>query len=67
MYERVLLPLDGSELAEVVLVRVCEPIVVPSDYPPAGGMTWEEHKEREILRPKTQCEQYLTGVQKRLV
>lgn len=80
-----LVPLDGSELAEsviphvetlakqwgpeevdVVLLRVCEPIVVPSDYPPTAGLTWEEHKEREITRPKTECEEYLAGVQKRL-
>ena len=80
-----LVPLDGSELAEsviphvealakqrgpelvdVVLLRVCEPVVVPSDYPPTPSMTWEEHKEHEVLRPKTECEEYLVGVQKRL-
>jgi len=80
-----LVPLDGSELAElviphvealtkqlgpklvdVVLLRVCEPIVVPSDYPPTAALTWKEHEEREIARPKTLCEEYLAGVQKRL-
>jgi nucleotide-binding universal stress UspA family protein len=80
-----LVPLDGSELAEsviphvealakqwgpeevdVVLLRVCEPVVVPSDYPPTAGLTWKEHEEHEISRPKTECEGYLAGVQKRL-
>jgi nucleotide-binding universal stress UspA family protein len=80
-----LVPLDGSELAEsvlphvevlakqwgpeevdVVLLRVCEPVVVPSDYPPTAGLTWKEHEEREIARPRTECEEYLAGVQKRL-
>jgi nucleotide-binding universal stress UspA family protein len=80
-----LVPLDGSELAElviphvealakqwgpklvdVVLLGVCEPVVVSSDYPPTADMTWKEHKEREMARPKTECEEYLAGVQKRL-
>jgi nucleotide-binding universal stress UspA family protein len=80
-----LVPLDGSELAEsvlphveglakqwgpeeaeVVLLRVCEPIVVPSDFPPTAGLTWKEHEEREVARPKGICEEYLAGVQKRL-
>jgi nucleotide-binding universal stress UspA family protein len=80
-----LVPLDGSELAElvlphvealakqvgpelvdVVLLRVCEPPVVPSDYPPTAGLTWEEHKAREMARPTIVCEEYLAGVQRRL-
>lgn len=80
-----LVPLDGSELAEsviphvqalaeqwgpeevdAVLLRVCEPVVVSSDYPPTAGLTWKEHEQRELTRPKTECEEYLAGVQKRL-
>jgi nucleotide-binding universal stress UspA family protein len=80
-----LVPLDGSELAElvvphvealakqwgpelvdVVLLRVCEPIVVSSDYPPTAGLTWEKHEAHEMARPKVECEQYLAGIQKRL-
>jgi len=56
----------GPQLVDVVLLRVCEPIVVPSDYPPTAALTWKEHEEREIARPKTLCEEYLAGVQKRL-
>jgi nucleotide-binding universal stress UspA family protein len=80
-----LVPLDGSELAElviphvealakqlgpklvdVVLLRVCEPPVVSSDYPPTADLTWEEHQAREMARPTTVCEEYLAGVQERL-
>jgi len=80
-----LVPLDGSELAElviphvealakqlgpklvdVVLLRVCEPPVVSSDYPPTADLTWEEHQVRETARPTTVCEEYLAGVQERL-
>ena len=79
-----LVPLDGSELAEsviphvealakqwgpeevdVVLLRVCEPVVVPSDYPATAELTWEEHAKRETVRPTAECEEYLAGVQKR--
>ncbi len=80
-----LVPLDGSELAEsviphvealakqqgskpvnVVLLRVCEPPIVPSDYPPTAGLTWKEHEAREMARPTIVCEEYLAGVQRRL-
>jgi len=80
-----LVPLDGSELAElviphvealtkqlgpklvdVVLLRVCVPPVVSSDYPPTADLTWEEHQAREMARPTTVCEEYLAGVQERL-
>jgi nucleotide-binding universal stress UspA family protein len=56
----------GPRLVDVVLLRVSEPIVVPSDYPPTAGLTWKEHEEREIARSKTSCEEYLAGIQKRL-
>jgi nucleotide-binding universal stress UspA family protein len=80
-----LVPLDGSELAElviphvealakqlgpklvdVVLLRVCEPPVVSSDYPPTADLTWEEHQAREMARPTTVCEEYLAKVQEQL-
>jgi nucleotide-binding universal stress UspA family protein len=80
-----LVPLDGSELAElviphvealakqlgpklvdVVLLRVCEPPAVSSDYPPTADLTWEEHQAREMARPTTVCEEYLAKVQEQL-
>ena len=81
----ILVPLDGSELAEsvlphveavakqrgaelvdVVLLTVCEPPVIPSDYPPTMPLGWEEHVEREMDKFRRVSEQYLAGVEKRL-
>lgn len=56
----------GPKLVDVVLLRVCEPPVVSSDYPPTADLTWEEHQAREMARPTTVCEEYLAGVQERL-
>lgn len=82
----VLVPLDGSELAEsvlphaealakqrgaelveVVLVRVCEPPVIPADYPEASmSLSWEEHVEQVVAKFRHACEQYLAEVEKGL-
>jgi nucleotide-binding universal stress UspA family protein len=56
----------GPEEVEVILFRVCEPVVVPSDVAPTEGLTWKEHQQREMTRPKTECDEYLALVQKRL-
>ena len=81
-----LVPLDGSKLAEsvlphvealakqrgvgvvdVVLLRVYEPPVIPSDYPEGiMPISWEEHVEQERAKSKLACEQYLAGVEKQL-
>jgi len=38
----------GSELVDVVLLRVCEPPVILSDYPEATmELSWEEHVQKE--------------------
>ena len=83
---RMLVPLDGSELAEsvlphvealakqrgaelceVVLLRVCEPPILLSDYPEAVmPLSWEQHVEQATAWSKRACEQYLAGVEKRL-
>jgi len=77
-----LVPLDGSELAEavlphvealakqrgtelvdVVLLAICEPGVLPPDYPHAEGViNWDEH----VAIVKGAKVQYLNGVEKRL-
>jgi len=77
-----LVPLDGSELAEavlphvealakqrgtelvdVVLLAICEPGVLPPDYPHAEGViNWDEH----VAIIKGEKVQYLNGVEKRL-
>jgi nucleotide-binding universal stress UspA family protein len=56
----------GPEEVDVILLRVCEPVVVPSDVAPTEGLTWKEHQQREVTRPKTECDEYLVPVQKRL-
>jgi len=57
----------GAELVEVVLLRVCEPPVIISDYPEAVmALTWEEHVEQATAWSRRVAEQYLAGVEKRL-
>ena len=56
----------GAELVEVVLLRVCKPPAVSSDYPPDMPLSWEEHLEQETLKCKLEAGPYLAGVEKRL-
>ena len=57
----------GAELVEVVLLRVCYPPEISSDYPEASmSLSWEEHVKREMAWAKRGGEQYLADVQKRL-
>jgi len=81
----ILVPLDGSELAEsvlpyvealakqrgaervdVVLLRVCEPVIIAGDEYSASPLVWRDYMEQEPIRRKQECEQYLIGVEKRL-
>ena len=80
-----LVPLDGSKLAEavlphvaalakqwadgqieVVLLRVCEPPVISSDYPPRMPLSWEKHVELETAKCKLVAGPYLAKIEKRL-
>ena len=84
----VLVPLDGSELAEsvlphveyltkqrgseivdVVLLRVCEPPPIPTDYSPEFSgvpLNWGEYALQEMARSKQAANEYLAGIEKRL-
>jgi len=85
----ILVPLDGSELAEkvlphvealakqggtelvdVVLIRVCEPLAVPSYYAPEVAepttINWGEFIQEDTIKSKRVAEEYLAGVEKRL-
>jgi len=81
----ILIPLDGSKLAEsvlphvealakqwadgkveVVLLRVCQPPVVSSDYPSDMPLSWEEHVELETAKCKLVAGPYLAEIEKRL-
>jgi nucleotide-binding universal stress UspA family protein len=57
----------GTELVEVILLRVCYPPEISSDYPEASmPLSWEEHVKHEMAWAKQGCEQYLADVQRRL-
>ncbi len=83
MYRKILVPLDGSELAEcvfphikevvkgsesaeVILFRVCEPPVLLADYPSDLRPRWEEHVKQETAHTQQQCRIYLDDTEKRL-
>jgi nucleotide-binding universal stress UspA family protein len=56
----------GDELCDVVLLRVCEPPVISTDYPEAiMELSWEEHVEQEKAWHKRAGERYLAEVGKR--
>jgi nucleotide-binding universal stress UspA family protein len=80
----ILVPLDGSKLAEavlphietlakqyadgqveIVLLRVCQPPDVSSDYPPSMPLSWEEHVELEMAKCKLEAGPYLVEIGKR--
>lgn len=83
MYEKMLVPLDGSPLAEcvlphveklakdchmkeVILLRICEPPSIPSDYPASIPASWEEHVSQVTDYTQQQCRLYLGDMEKRL-
>ncbi len=55
----------GAELVDVVLLRVSELPVIPSDYSPDMPLSWEEHVEQEMVKCKLVAGSYLTEVEKR--
>lgn len=55
----------GDGQAEVVLLRVCEPPVLSSDYPSDMPLSWEEHVELETAKCKITVGPYLSGIEKR--
>ena len=56
---------DGQ--VEVVLLRVCQPPVVSSDYPSDMPLSWEEHVELETAQCKLEAGPYLAEIGKRLI
>ena len=56
----------GAEIVDVVLIRVCEPPTIPSDYPPGMPLSWDERVEQEMAKCSRRNEQYLLAVEKRL-
>ena len=57
----------SAELVDVVLLRVCEPPFISSDYPEASmPLSWEEHVKQITDYCRQIFAQYLAGVEKRL-
>ncbi len=82
---KLLVPLDGSEVAElvlphvealastqggataeVVLVRICEPLVMPPVTTPETSVNWGTAADEYILKSKKSAEKYLSRVQRGL-
>lgn len=53
----------GNGGMEIVLLSVCEPPVIPSDYPPDMPLSWERHVEEEIARWQQKIKSYLENVE----
>ena len=81
---RFLVPLDGSELAElvlphvealakqrstepveVVLVRVCEPLVLPAVTAPEASLNWGKMAGEHMVKCRQSAEKYLSKIEKR--
>jgi nucleotide-binding universal stress UspA family protein len=59
---------DG-ELVEVVLLRICEPLTIPSYYTPEISdipLNWGQYAQQEMARCKQVSAEYLTQIKKRL-
>ena len=49
--------------AELVLLRICEEPIIPSDYPKPD---WDEHVDRTRSHYQAQCSLYLNEVERRI-
>ncbi|MCK4331456.1 MAG: universal stress protein [Dehalococcoidia bacterium] len=77
-FEKILLPLDGSPFsetsiphveqlmrgtqAEIILLRVSEPPIVPSDRSPAIKPSWEQYRDMLMAEVQQQALKYLEKV-----
>ncbi|MDO8567442.1 MAG: universal stress protein [Dehalococcoidales bacterium] len=83
MYSKILVPLDGSKLAEsvlphvetlakgcnvneVILLRVCVPPSILSDYPENMPRSWTENVSKMTGHMANQCSLYLGDIEKKL-
>jgi nucleotide-binding universal stress UspA family protein len=56
----------GHEELAVILISVCEPPSISSDYPSNMSLSWEEHVEKELLICKLASGPYLADISSRL-
>jgi nucleotide-binding universal stress UspA family protein len=83
VYDKILVPLDGSKQAEcviphvleitrgnksaqVILLRVCEPVSLLADFPADMKEPWDEHVKAINDATARQCSVYLDNVEERL-
>jgi nucleotide-binding universal stress UspA family protein len=52
----------GSEQADIILLAICEPMFLPSYYPPDMPLNWDDH----LARCKRTNKEYLDKVERRL-
>ncbi len=60
---------QGTEPVDVVLLRVCEPPVMPTYYAPELSgvpLNWGQYMEQETARSRQVAKEYLAGVEERL-
>ncbi|MCL2707118.1 MAG: universal stress protein [Dehalococcoidia bacterium] len=54
----------GKEVVQIILIRVCRPADVTSDYPSSKAESWEMRVEQEKLKCKLEAGSYLANVEK---
>ena len=55
----------GKDVVQIILVRICVPVPVSSDYPSDLAQSWEAHVEQENLKCKLVSGSYLANMEKR--
>jgi nucleotide-binding universal stress UspA family protein len=55
----------GKDVVQIILIRICEPHTVSSDYPSDLDMSWEARVSQENLKCKLVAGSYLSNVEKR--
>ena len=55
----------GIDVVQIILIRICEPAEVSSDYPSDLAESWEAHVEQENLKCKLVAGSYLANIEKR--
>ncbi|MBI4285267.1 MAG: universal stress protein [Chloroflexi bacterium] len=56
----------GRDVAEVVLLRICEPPSILADYPASLPVSWEKHREQVITDMQNACGLYLDDMERQL-
>jgi nucleotide-binding universal stress UspA family protein len=55
----------GTDVVQIILIRICEPPPVSSDYPSDLGISWEARVQQENLKCTLVSGAYLANIEKR--